>query len=115
MEYYRAEGRTDPLPDDASEIPDSTDASTALDSARAVERVRRVLDAMPQRDSDILRALFIEEGDKEEVCRRFGVERDYLRVLVHRAKEKFKAFYLRRKSGRMTISETFGGDSSLPK
>ena len=115
MEYYRAEGRTEPLADDAAEIPDTADASGALDSARAVARVRRVLDAMPRRDSDILRALFIDEGDKEEVCRRFGVERDYLRVLLHRAKEKFKSYYLRRKSGRITISETFGRNSSLPK
>ena len=115
MEYYRAEGRTEPLADDANEIPDTADASSSLDSARSVARVRRVLETMPSRDSDILKAVFIDEGDKEEICRRFGVERDYLRVLLHRAKEKFKTFYLRRKSGRMTIDETFGGDSSLSK
>lgn len=115
MEYYRAEGRTEPLADDAAEIPDASDTSSSLDSARSVARVRRVLETMPSRDADILKAVFIEEGDKEEVCRRFGVERDYLRVLLHRAKDKFKIFYLRRKSGRMTIHETFGGDSSLSK
>jgi RNA polymerase sigma-70 factor (ECF subfamily) len=115
MEYYRAEGRTEPLSDEATQIPDTSDAATSLDSARSVDRVRRVLETMPARDSDILKAVFIDESDKEEVCRRFGVERDYLRVLLHRAKEKFKTFYLRRKSGRMTIHETFGGDSSLSK
>jgi RNA polymerase sigma-70 factor (ECF subfamily) len=115
MEYYRTEGRTEPLADDANEIPDTADASSSLDSARSVARVRRVLETMPSRDSDILKAVFLEEGDKEEICRRFDVERDYLRVLLHRAKEKFKTFYLRRKSGRMTIHETFGGDSSLSK
>jgi RNA polymerase sigma-70 factor (ECF subfamily) len=115
MEYYRAEGRTEALTDEAEEIPDPADSVASLDSARSVARVRRVLEAMPQRDSDILKAVFIEEGDKEEVARRFGVERDYLRVLLHRAKEKFKTFYLRRKSGRMTVNETFGGDSSLSR
>lgn len=115
MEYYRAEGRTEPLTDEAEEIPDPSDAEGSLDSARSVARVRRVLETMPQRDSDILKAVFLDEGDKEEVCRRFDVDRDYLRVLLHRAKEKFKAFYLRRKSGRMNINETFGGDSSLSK
>jgi len=115
MEYYRAEGRTEPLTDEAEQIPDSADTVAALDSARSSARVRRVLETMPQRDSDILRAVFLEESDKEEICRRFGVERDYLRVLLHRAKEKFKSFYLRRKSGRMTIDETFGGDSSLSR
>ncbi|HEX6084597.1 MAG TPA: sigma-70 family RNA polymerase sigma factor [Thermoanaerobaculia bacterium] len=118
MEYYRAEGRTEPLTDEAEEIPDPADSVASLDSARNVVRVRRVLEAMAEkdpRDSDILKAVFLEEGEKEEICRRFGVERDYLRVLLHRAKEKFKTFYLRRKSGRMTVNETFGGDSSLSR
>ena len=115
MEYYRAENRTEPLMDEADDIPDPEDAVASLDSARSAARVRRVLESMPQRDSDILRAVFIDESDKEEVCRRFGVERDYLRVLLHRAKEKFKTFYLRRKSGRMNVDETFGGNSSLSK
>jgi RNA polymerase sigma-70 factor (ECF subfamily) len=98
MEYYRAEGRTEALTDEAEEIPDpADDAATSLDSARSVARVRRVLDAMPQRDSDILRAVFLDDSDKDEVCRQFNVERGYLRVLLHRAKEKFKSFYVRRK------------------
>lgn len=113
MEYYRTEGRTEPLSDDAVEIPDSVDTGASLDSARNSERVRRVLDTMPQRDSDILRAIFIDEKTKEEICRTYGVDRDYLRVLLHRAKDKFKTFFLRRKSGRMTIDETFPGNSSL--
>ncbi|HUR82587.1 MAG TPA: sigma-70 family RNA polymerase sigma factor [Thermoanaerobaculia bacterium] len=113
MEYYRAEGRTEPLSDDAVEIPDAVDTTASLDSARNSERVRRVLNSMPQRDSDILRAIFIEEKTKEEICRSYGVDRDYLRVLVHRAKDKFRMFFLRRKSGRMQIDETFPGNSSL--
>jgi RNA polymerase sigma-70 factor, ECF subfamily len=75
--------------------------------------VRRVLQTLPPRDADLLRAVFLEEGDKDEVCARFGVERDYLRVLLHRAKEKFKTNYLRRRSGRMSIDETFGRPSTL--
>ena len=113
MEYYRAEGRTEPLAEDAAEIPDPTDAEYSLDSARNAARVRRVLETMPQRDADILRAVFIDESSKDEICAQFGVERDYLRVLLHRAKEKFRTFYLRRKSGRMTVHETFGRGSSL--
>ena len=112
MEYYRAENRTESL-DEQSDIADSSSLEAAFDSARNTARVRRVLDTMPQRDSDILKAVFLEEAEKEEICRRFGVERDYLRVLLHRAKEKFKAQYLRRKSGRMSIFETFGGHTSL--
>jgi RNA polymerase sigma-70 factor (ECF subfamily) len=115
MEYYRAEGRTEALeeqPETAlASLSDGMDA--ALDSARNTARVRRVLETLPQRDSEILRAVFLEEADKEEICNRFGIERDYLRVLVHRAKEKFKTHYLRRKSGRLSIFETFRGHTSL--
>lgn len=112
MEYYRAEGRTESL-DEQSDIADTSSMDAAFDSARNTARVRRVLETLPQRDAEILRAVFLEEADKEEICRRFGIERDYLRVLVHRAKEKFKSHYLRRKSGRMSVFETFGGHTSL--
>jgi RNA polymerase sigma-70 factor (ECF subfamily) len=40
-----------------------------------------------------LREIFLEEKDKDEVCRDFGVDRDYLRVLLHRAKQSFKSLY----------------------
>ena len=102
MEYYRAEGRTEALTDEAEQIPDSSDAAAAFDSARNVELVRRVLADMAikdPRDSDILRAVFLDEDDKDEICRRYGVDRAYLRVRLHRAKEKFKE-YLRRRGGK---------------
>jgi hypothetical protein len=40
--------------------------------------------------------LFLDERDKDEVCRDFGVDREYLRVLVYRAKQSFKSRYLQR-------------------
>ena len=46
---------------------------------------------MPERDQALLRAIFFEEQPKDEVCRRFGITRDYLRVVIHRAKEKFRS------------------------
>ena len=65
-------------------------------AARQMEdKVREILDDMPERDRRILRAVFLEEQDKDEVCREFGVDRDYLRVLVHRAKLAFKSEYLK--------------------
>jgi RNA polymerase sigma-70 factor, ECF subfamily len=112
MEYYRADARTEPL-DPQSDIADAGDMSATFESARVAARVRRVLETLEERDAEILRAVFLDEADKDEICRRFKVDRAYLRVLLHRAKEKFRTHYLRRKSGRMTIFETFGGHSSL--
>ena len=48
------------------------------------------------KDARLLRAVFLEERDKDEVCRERGVDRDYLRVLLYRAKEKFRSAFLRR-------------------
>jgi len=114
MEYYRQESRAVSL-DDQPEKADRTDLEGAYDSAHNTARVRAVLEVLGERDSGILKAVFLEEGDKEEICKRFGIEREYLRVLLHRAKAKFKAAFMRRKSGRRTIFETFGRDPSLPE
>ncbi len=48
-----------------------------------------------ERDRRLLREVFLEERDKDEVCNDFGVDREYLRVLLHRAKQSFKALYLK--------------------
>lgn len=111
-EYYRAEHRNEAL-DEQQDIADDRSVDVDYDSAHNADRVRRVLASMKGREPEILRAVFLEETDKDELCRRFGVDRAYLRVLVHRAKEKFRAHYLRRKSGRMSIFETFGDPPSL--
>ena len=112
FEHYRADKRAVPL-DDAVPVAVTTDPDAAHDSARSDARVRRVLATLTGRDTDILRAVFIEEADKDEVCARYGVDREYLRVLLHRAKNKFREAYLRRKSGRMSVVETFGTRSTL--
>jgi RNA polymerase sigma-70 factor (ECF subfamily) len=114
MEYYRQESRAVSL-DEQPERADATDLEAGYDSAHNTARVRAVLEGMDARDAAILRALFIDDVDKDEICERFGVDREYLRVLLHRAKAKFRAAFLRRNSGRRTIYETFGRDPSLPK
>ncbi|HEU4888389.1 MAG TPA: sigma-70 family RNA polymerase sigma factor [Thermoanaerobaculia bacterium] len=59
-------------------------------------RVRRALQSLAtkeKRDADILRELFFQDRPKDEICRRHGVDRGYLRVLVHRALKKFRDEY----------------------
>jgi hypothetical protein len=52
-----------------------------------------VLAKLPAKDRNILRAVFFEQRDKDEVCAELGVSREYLRVLLHRAKQQFMAQY----------------------
>ena len=94
LEYYRSSGRNLPLEDTHFEIPDKVlDLEGMMVTKQACEQVRKILGGMPARDRDLLRAIFLEDKDKDSVCKEFKVDRDYLRVLLHRAKDKFKTLY----------------------
>ncbi len=94
LEYYRSLGKNRQMDDTHEEIPDKApDQEGMMVSKQCSEQVRKILSALPARDRELLRAVFLEEKDKDTVCRDFGVDRSYLRVLLHRAKEKFKAVY----------------------
>jgi RNA polymerase sigma-70 factor (ECF subfamily) len=112
LEHYRGERRAVALDEDSPYL-DAFDVESAYDAIRSSQRVRRVLGMLEPRDAEILRAAFLDEGDKGDVCRRYGIDREYLRVLLHRAKEKFRTAYVRRKSGAMEIAETFRHLGSL--
>jgi len=97
QEFYRSSAKNaknQTMEDAHMEIPDKVlDLEGMLVTKQSAEQVRRILSAMPKRDRDLLRAIFLEEKEKDSVCRELGVDREYLRVLVHRAKDKFKALY----------------------
>ncbi len=94
LEHYRSSAKNQPMEEVYMEIPDKIlDLDGMLVTKQSAEQVRRILDGMPKRDRDLLRAIFLEEKEKDTVCRELGVDREYLRVLVHRAKDKFRALY----------------------
>jgi len=97
LEHYRSSSRSDSLDDEPqNELPDpAMDVLGAVAAKQMEEKVREILDEMSERDRRILREVFLEERDKDDVCRDFGVDRDYLRVLLHRAKQSFKSLYLK--------------------
>jgi len=97
LEHYRASSRSDSLDDDDQpELPDAkVDVLGAIANKQMAEKIRDILEEMPERDRRLLREIFLEERDKDEVCNDFGVDRDYLRVLLHRAKQSFKSLYLK--------------------
>lgn len=103
-ETFRAGRRTDPIEDQPAErfVAHEPDALSRVITEDTRKAVRRVIDKLPARDQAILRAVFLEERDKEDVCREIGVNRDYIRVLLHRAKQTFREAYLRQNAGRQT-------------
>jgi RNA polymerase sigma-70 factor (ECF subfamily) len=73
----------------------------SLVSAERQAHVRAALDQLPERDRRLLRQVFFDENDKDTVCKDFGVDRQYLRVLLHRAKARFREVYEREHSRAM--------------
>ena len=90
-EQLRDWQRIRPIEQGQLEPPDKVvDLERALISKETKDKVREILAEMRQRDRDLLRAIFLEEKEIDEICREFGVDREYLRVLLHRAKERFR-------------------------
>jgi RNA polymerase sigma-70 factor (ECF subfamily) len=52
--------------------------------------VRDVLAELSVKDSELLKMVFLEEADRSAISKHFSVDNDYLRVLLHRAKERFR-------------------------
>ncbi len=98
FEQYRSAGRSDSLDEENSVEPvdPGKDALEIASSRQIATKVREILQELPERDRALLQAVFLDERDREEVCSKFGVDREYLRVLLHRAKQGFKQEYIKR-------------------
>lgn len=95
FECYRAGAKVQQLAEDHDQADDRRpSAETGVMAAEQRERVRQALAALPDKEREILRWLFFEERDKDEICRELNVDRNYLRVLLHRAKAKFRDRFL---------------------
>lgn len=91
MELLRASTRHPPIPEDAHHLTDRrANPEGDVVTRERKEMVRAVLNDLSEKDRQILRSVFLEEVDKSDICQRFQVDRDYLRVLVHRAKNRFR-------------------------
>jgi RNA polymerase sigma-70 factor (ECF subfamily) len=97
FEVYRRESRrrTVEVHDefDAADERESVESEMVTEERR--QEVRRVLAELPSSDRDLLRMVFYEGIDRADICRRLHVEREYLRVLVHRAKSRFRQCLLK--------------------
>ena len=96
FEHYRSQKRTETTIDDEVEaaLAGREPSALRLLEAKDTERlVRQILNQVPERDRRLLHSVLLEERNKDEVCVEFGITREYLRVLLHRAKQSFKSCY----------------------
>ncbi len=106
FELYRRQSH--PADGSAEEVPGESRVEEEFFAAEECESVRRVLAGMPEKDRTILQWVFFEEREKGEVCRSLGVDREYLRVLVHRAKSKFRSDWIKRAATKAARSTPMG-------
>lgn len=91
LEQFRGAARFTELPEHLADPPDhGSNHESRLVTEERKQRVRQVLSTLPAKDRELLRKVFLEEEDKDKVCRDLQIDRDYLRVLVHRAKARFR-------------------------
>jgi RNA polymerase sigma-70 factor (ECF subfamily) len=98
MEMIRAGRRHDQLEPEVEPPDQKVDLDAPLVMGQYRRQVEQVLGELPEKDRNILRMYFLEERDKHEICQHFHVAEDYLRVLLHRAKGRFRALYTKRYS-----------------
>jgi RNA polymerase sigma-70 factor (ECF subfamily) len=96
LEKFREAGRHGPMPMKPN---DPADTRIDLDSGMVTRErkaiVEQVLAELSEKDCELLRKVFLEERDKDEVCREMDVNSEYFRVLLHRARAHFKAALVR--------------------
>ena len=97
LEHYRGSSREDPIEDDNDNrfADPSLDVVGVISRRQTQQKVHQILEQLTERDRRLVKEVFLEERDKDDVCRDFGVDREYLRVLLHRAKLSFKSVYLK--------------------
>jgi len=91
-EYRRRSQRDEPMPEIVPEPPSRTLSDTERFAYR--EAIAKGMEQLPDRDRKILRAFYLEEKTKEEILRQSGLTDQNFRVILCRAKERFRQIYL---------------------
>jgi RNA polymerase sigma-70 factor, ECF subfamily len=101
LESFKARARHPGFDPDGPARNEPIDHTVDLDGSLLAEEntkmVRVILGELPEADRKLLRMIFLDETDRDEVCRIMNVDRGYLRVLLHRALMRFKALADKRK------------------
>lgn len=93
QELLRTDGRVDPLEDEHLDIPSPHSADELLVDHETKERVDKTLAELTERDRELLVRAFLQEDPTDELCERFQVTPQYLRVLLFRARQRFKSHF----------------------
>ena len=87
LEIIRAQSRDNPLdPIMFDPIDQAANPEDRLMTEERTRIVQRLLGELGSRDRLLLRRVYLEEADKDQVCKEFRISRQYLRLLLRRAR-----------------------------
>ncbi|MGB6945070.1 MAG: sigma-70 family RNA polymerase sigma factor [Bryobacteraceae bacterium] len=92
LEYRRRNMRDEPMPEVVPEPPGSGIPEADLFELR--QAIAAGLEQLSDRDRRVLRSFYLEEKSKEEILKQTGMSDENFRVVLCRAKERFRAIYL---------------------
>lgn len=92
-EMFRDQFRNNHMDLEEVDVPDSgADLEKRMISNESVRKVHAVMARLSDRDRTILGAV-LQGRNKDDICRELSVDRQYLRVLMHRAIANFREQY----------------------
>jgi RNA polymerase sigma-70 factor (ECF subfamily) len=91
LEYRRRLWRDDPGVKEVRE--EGCAATPAVELMEVREAIEAGLAQLPDRDHAILRALYLEDRSRDEICHALGITDTQFRVVLFRAKDRFRKIY----------------------
>jgi RNA polymerase sigma-70 factor (ECF subfamily) len=89
---YRRKMRREPIADPDVPLPDAGVRPEA-EILEMRDSIDHGLNELAERDRLILRALYLEGREKEDICKQWGMSDAQFRVVLFRAKERFRRVY----------------------
>jgi RNA polymerase sigma-70 factor, ECF subfamily len=89
---YRRRMRREPIADPDVPVPD-VGVRPDAEILEMRDSINHGLNELAERDRTILRALYLEGREKEEICRQWRMSDAQFRVVLFRAKERFRRVY----------------------
>jgi RNA polymerase sigma-70 factor, ECF subfamily len=91
-EYRRRNMRDEPMPEVVPEPPGNGIGDADLFNLR--QAIAQGLDQLSERDRRVLRAFYLEEKSRGEILKETGLTHENFRVVLCRAKERFREIYV---------------------
>jgi len=91
-EYRRRNMRDEPMPEVVPEPPSKGIPEADLFELR--QAIAQGLEQLSERDRTVLRGFYLEEKSKEEILKQTGMSDENFRVVLCRAKERFRTIYV---------------------